>query len=161
MPLLEYEHLRQKSEEYQDTLREKKEKSMTEEAEAEAEKEKKQADQRLLPLRSLPREARRPALLRRAAEASRADAARLCGEARVAESDDKFLAGPTPQESIVEDRREYSRKILARLEGDLAAMREWVAADNLPPGMTATRAKVDAAIACVEEQAKGCRSLID
>ncbi|KAK8868510.1 hypothetical protein PGQ11_007088 [Apiospora arundinis] len=183
MPLLEYEHLRQKSEEYQDRLREKKEKSMTEEAEAEAEKEKKQADvnteaskeedgreesdsqppckkQRLLPLRSLPREARRPALLRRAAEASRADAARLCGEARVAASDDKFLAGPTPQESTVEDRREYSRKILARLEGDLAAMREWAAADNLPPGMTATRAKVDAAIACVEEQAKGCRSLI-
>ncbi|KAK8079611.1 hypothetical protein PG997_007429 [Apiospora hydei] len=82
-------------------------------------------------------------------DASRADAERLCGAARVAASDEAFRS---PQVAREEGEASVRRKRegLALFERDLEVFRQWAA--DLPPGTAATRDKVEALIAWTEER---------
>ncbi|KAK8128583.1 hypothetical protein PG984_009691 [Apiospora sp. TS-2023a] len=97
-------------------------------------------------LNSIPPETRRAALLQRALEASRADAVRLCGADRVAESDDPATARAKAEKDI-----QAKREVPASIERDIEVLRQWAADLPAEEGTAATREKVEDAIARTEE----------
>ncbi|KAK7957137.1 uncharacterized protein PG986_006359 [Apiospora aurea] len=167
LPLLEYERLRQEVQ-YEEKRRKEKREQEQEQKQEEKEAEQQLTDingdveepprkKRRCDLTSLPHEARRATLLRRAMDASRADAERLCGAARVAASDEAFCR---PQAAREEGEASVRRKRegLASFEEDLEVFRRWAA--DLPPGTAATRDQVEALIAWTEEQRDVAQELV-
>ncbi|KAK8059355.1 hypothetical protein PG996_009285 [Apiospora saccharicola] len=154
LPLLEYETLREdieyqeKSKKWLDNKKEgveEKDEQGRHDANGEGE-EPPRKKMRRGDLNSLPPETRRATLLQRALEASRADAVRLCGADRVAESGDPATARAKAEKDV-----QAKREVPASIERDLEVLRQWAADLPAEEGTAATREKVEAVIARTEE----------